>query len=292
MLRSPSHDLTQLLRVTVTMLLAAAVTACLITPVPVIQKAGPEKSSRANIAETSAASIGTGSTTRRQVLLSLGEPDGRGTDDLWFTYGELARRGGVTWAMFFAWFGSGGADTFKELDVSSRLTVHFDEVGTVSSVSFESRDCTEKGVFVVGSGACLSAVGADVPDTGRAFQLIIPPAGAVLARHSTYVTSRTDGAACMLDAGSELNYGGALAVTEQALVRLKGVDEWEYLPWDDVRDVGVIESNSVGTGRWIPLFATNGSCYFFTVIETHPHELDDLRSEIEAAFAAHKSSTQ
>jgi hypothetical protein len=41
---------------------------------------------------------------------------------------------------------------------------------------------------------------------------------------------------------------------------------------------------------WLPLFAKDGSCYFFALYSTKPHELEDLRSEIVTAFTAYKRS--
>ena len=83
-----------------------------------------------------------------------------------------------------------------------------------------------------------------------------------------------------------------MAVTEQSVTWLDAANEWKYLRWEEVRDVGAIESGADGTIRWIPLLAKDGSCYLFALLEPKPNELDELHSEIKAAFAAHKASVQ
>ena len=74
----------------------------MILPVP--RPAGPTRSSRIEVSAASLEQIVAGRTTRTEVLLLLGEPDGRADLDRWFTYGSRVLRGGVGWAM---WVGQG-----------------------------------------------------------------------------------------------------------------------------------------------------------------------------------------
>ena len=71
-------------------------------PVPVPRSSGPAASSRAEVPKNLPGEIKAGEATRREVLLLLGEPDGRGDQDRWFTYGSSAGRGGVGWSLFYA----------------------------------------------------------------------------------------------------------------------------------------------------------------------------------------------
>src|SRR5215469_2626292 len=78
---------------------AALLSGCIAVPVPVSHHAGPEPGSRANIGDAAPPTVVAGRTTRVQVLMNLGEPDGRGEGDSWFTYQSIENRGGVHWAI-------------------------------------------------------------------------------------------------------------------------------------------------------------------------------------------------
>ena len=125
---------------------------CLILPIPVPRSSGPIAGSRAEVSNTLPEQVKAGETTRTDVLLLLGEPDGRGDLDRWFTYGSRVGRGGVGWELLWAVgagnSGIGGSVKLGDWERVRRATIQFDAAGVVSQVYFEERNCT------IGKGAC------------------------------------------------------------------------------------------------------------------------------------------
>jgi outer membrane protein assembly factor BamE (lipoprotein component of BamABCDE complex) len=108
-----------------------------------VQRAGtPAADSRADIDATTAPQIVAGHTTRTDVLLMLGEPDGRAANDRWFTYRTRVSRGGWHWAEMEIGPGVVAAMPVGEWDTVRRLLVRFDDSGIVSSVEFREKNCT------------------------------------------------------------------------------------------------------------------------------------------------------
>jgi len=171
-----------------------------VVPIPVPQSTGPVASSRANIDERTQDPVIAAQTTRTQILLMLGEPDGRAPDDSWFTYGTVARRGGIKW-LFMAPIG--------HPNTSKLLLMHFDSRGVVSSVEFSRRDCTEE------EHTCLEATGGDllaVDDTQ------INASGKVLAQYDYHsVTFEWRSQTCSLKDKSDYDAGYADAFVASRL---------------------------------------------------------------------------
>jgi outer membrane protein assembly factor BamE (lipoprotein component of BamABCDE complex) len=113
-----------------------ALSGCI--PVPILS--GPRKDSRTNLPEAAPPWIVTGRTTRRDVLLGLGDPDGKASDDRWFTYGSAISHGGV--AGVTAGPGGGGFIGRESVEYR-RLIVRFDDNGVVSSVDWQKKRCAE-----------------------------------------------------------------------------------------------------------------------------------------------------
>ncbi len=124
---------------------AIALAACVVLPVPVPQAGGPTPASRSNVPQELPGSLVKGQTTRAAVIAQFGEPDGRGSDDQWFTYESQVRRGGVHWVLCVAaggpGAGVGGCDKVGNWLVVRRMIVRFDAAGTVADVSLQSVDC-------------------------------------------------------------------------------------------------------------------------------------------------------
>jgi len=118
-----------------------------VVPLPSYQSAGPVAWARTNIDAQTSSRIAAGQTTRTEVLLMLGEPDGRAPDDSWFTYGSVARLGGVKWAAMVE---------YGDWNSSVRLIIRFDTHGVVSATEFSQRDCSEW------RRTCLDARGTDL----------------------------------------------------------------------------------------------------------------------------------
>lgn len=111
----------------------AVLTGC---PVPLVPRY--EGGSRQNVGERMPDFIVEGTTTRDDLLLRMGEPDGRGPEDRWFAYGSRYNEGGV---LFIA----GAPGGVGGVGVSSiryrRIVVRFDDRGVVSSTGFVERTC-------------------------------------------------------------------------------------------------------------------------------------------------------
>src|SRR5215469_13361685 len=131
---------TDLRRVLVGLMAAslANLAGCVILPIPVARSSGAVATYRSNVDDQVSATLVRGSTTRRQVLLDLGEPDGRGADDRWFTYQSVSRRGGLHWAYIIGAEGGGGSiGSIDNWDTARRLTIRFDDRGVVSNIAFD-----------------------------------------------------------------------------------------------------------------------------------------------------------
>jgi outer membrane protein assembly factor BamE (lipoprotein component of BamABCDE complex) len=135
----------------------SGLSGCLVLPVPVHQSSETSSESRANVGPNTAPRIVPGSTTRTDVLLMLGEPDGRGDDDRWFSYRTHVSRGGWHWAAVWVAAGAGGGGApIDDWEAVRRLVVRFDERGVVSSVESAQKNCN-------GCRNVLDAAGNDHP---------------------------------------------------------------------------------------------------------------------------------
>lgn len=137
---------------------ALLLTAC---PVPI-----PPHSlgTRENVSETVPAFIREGKTTREDVFMKLGEPDGVAVDDSWVVYGYGKAQGGVA---FVVAAGSGAGGVLVESSHFRRLIIRFDAEGVVSYATMETRTCPHYagGANSSGGGSkpCLDIWGADIP---------------------------------------------------------------------------------------------------------------------------------
>lgn len=124
---------------------------------------GYEEGSRENLSRSVPKFIVSGKTTREDVLLELGEADGKALDESWLSYGCAFGRGGVLFVMA-AGGGAGGAGV--EAVEHRRLVVYFDEQGVVERAQFDKKHCP-KGIVAVGrweeSRPCIDPAGDDLP---------------------------------------------------------------------------------------------------------------------------------
>lgn len=133
-------------------------TAC---PVPI-----PPHSlgTRENVADHVPAFIKEGITTREDVFMKLGEPDGVAVDDSWVMYVYGKAQGGVAFIMAA---GGGAGGILVEGTYYRRLIVRFDDKGIVSFATLETKTCPRSAVGVNSSGGesppCLDIYGKDIP---------------------------------------------------------------------------------------------------------------------------------
>jgi outer membrane protein assembly factor BamE (lipoprotein component of BamABCDE complex) len=112
-------------------------------PFPLLR--GYTESSRENLGTEITERMVVGVTTREEVLLLLGEPDGAGPNDSWLAYGSAYGEGGV--GFLFCGLGGGCAGVGGEKREYQRLIVVFDELGLMTNAEFVSRECWE---FIAG----------------------------------------------------------------------------------------------------------------------------------------------
>ena len=155
MRRRPSHRF----QVATGMMAVALLPAC-VFPVP-IQEAY-RHGSRENLGAESKEFIVAGRTTREEVLLRLGQPDGVALDESWLSYGCVRSKGGV---LLFI-YPSPAIPTFETVDYT-RLVIYFDEAGAVERTQFEQQTCRETAFITQGADVkprpCIDVLGKDLP---------------------------------------------------------------------------------------------------------------------------------
>lgn len=119
----------------VLVLVAGALAGC---PVPIPRHY--DATSRQNLGPEIQAALVPGVTTRAEVMLLLGEPDGAADDESWLAYGSIYSKGGVVFVLFA---GSSGAGAGSEKIEYRRLVVTFDAQGVLREANFVSQDCWE-----------------------------------------------------------------------------------------------------------------------------------------------------
>jgi hypothetical protein len=251
-----------------------------VVPVPVPQSAGPTRSSRANLDERTQDRVIATQTTRTQLLLLLGEPDGRGPEDSWFAYGTVARRGGIKWEDSFMVHGNPNS--------SQRLLINFDSQGVVSAVEFTQRDCAEE------QYTCLEATGGDLLAVDDAQ---INATGKILAQYDPIILDWRSSQRCTLKPKSyyDAGHGDAFVVTEQAIFwrDQSTAPRWRTLSISDVQDIPWLQDD--GAFEWIAVQKLDGSCLLFNVgIFADPNGLSQaqqLRSFL-TALVAHQAEHQ
>jgi len=136
-------------------LLSTTLAGCIV--VPLSEKPSPYR--RQNITDEVPAFIVAGVTTRADVLLRLGEPDGASAHELQFTYTKGIRTGGVAMVMCAATGCLGGSSEKMAYD---RLTIQFDDKNVVSSFQHERIACSETDFGNNASGPCANVSGQDL----------------------------------------------------------------------------------------------------------------------------------
>jgi hypothetical protein len=137
----------------------ALLTACVI-PLPIGE--AYRHGSRENLGAETKEFIVAGRTTREEVLLRLGQPDGAALDESWLSYGCARSKGGV---LVFI-YPSPAVPSFETVDYT-RLVIYFDEAGVVDRTQFEQRTCQETELVTQGADVkprpCIDVLGKDLP---------------------------------------------------------------------------------------------------------------------------------
>jgi len=143
-----------------TSLMAAALLPACVVPMPIEE--AYRHGSRENLGAAAQESIVAGRTTREEVLLRLGQPDGVALDESWLSYGCVRSKGGV---LVFI-YPSTAIPAFETVDYT-RLVIYFDEAGVVERTQFEQRNCRETAFITQGADVkprpCIDVLGKDLP---------------------------------------------------------------------------------------------------------------------------------
>lgn len=268
--------------------LGSSLAGCVVVPIPVARTSGADPAYRSNLGEQAPPSLVQGSTTRRQVLLELGEPDGRGLDDQWFTYTSVSRRGGLHWAYYEGWMGGGGRiGSIDNWDTAQWLTIRFDDRGIVSSVSLDRKNCTNS---FVDTHDCTSPreTGPTAADGERRKAQLMAASGLVLGPY-TLPIERESGPGCSFNHLAP-GYVAALTVTQCGLVwRYQASGQWGSLAFEDIEDVKAVEGHLPPR---LPILSRDGSCLFILGEVGRGQKVEDLRPQIVTAVAASRAERQ
>ena len=196
--------------------LMAVACAAFLTGCPVPLPPTYDSGSRQNVGELIPDFIVNGETTRDDVLLRLGEPDGRGPGDSWFAYGSQYSKGGVLFVMAA---GGGAAAAGVESIRFRRLVVRFDEKGVVTDSAFVERVCPR---YTFGAGGqsdvsapCVDVAVDDAPGAAPPTDSGVPQGEHVAAVYENVVwTVSMRG----LSIAERRNVPGKLALTDRSLV--------------------------------------------------------------------------
>jgi outer membrane protein assembly factor BamE (lipoprotein component of BamABCDE complex) len=196
------------------LVVAAAATTLAGCPVPLVPRYVSE--SRHNVGERMPDFIVAGTTTRDDVLLRLGEPDGRGPGDRWFAYGSSYSEGGVIFIMA-AGGGAGGAGV--EAIRYRRIVVRFDDQGVVGSANFVERLCPS---YMLAAGSsesksepCVDVATDEAAETVALMEPAVPMGEQVLA---AFAQVRWLGEFGRSADPLNLPASGALTLTDRSLV--------------------------------------------------------------------------
>jgi outer membrane protein assembly factor BamE (lipoprotein component of BamABCDE complex) len=127
-------------RLSVIVLMSMTLAGC---PVPMTP--GDFSGSRLNVGDRVPDFIVVGRTTREEVLLALGEPDGISEHSEWFVYLRTASTGGMA---FVVAAGGGVGGAFIGGISARRLVIHFDDDGVVKSAKHKFDSCSANSVVM------------------------------------------------------------------------------------------------------------------------------------------------
>jgi hypothetical protein len=192
--------------------------------------------------------------------MTLGEPDGRGVDDSWFTYESIAQRGGLRWMMAVVGASKAGVSRIDNWDTSRRLIVRFAADGMVTAVSFDQKECNAAGS--VGGADCFDASGSDLASEEAKHR-----AGVILSRYDRFRFVESDHPGCeypSMTSRQHTGVGRSFSVGEHALVWQDEIHLWHALPLQNIQEVRPLEKH--WPNDWlIPIKRVDGSCMFISV---------------------------
>lgn len=220
-----------------------ATTSFLAGCIPFATPALLDTDSRGDITVAAQQKLEVGTTTRVDVLLTLGEPDGRAVDDSWFAYGS-ARSSEVGALAFLIVSGFGIEHVSTDV---SRLIVRFDARGVVSSADLDRSKC---GGLMVARG-CHDVRGGDLAAADAA--LAGGEKVVLLSYSSSHVVEGTPDH-CDIEFRKK-GIDGPLALTDRAIVMRDS-----KLAYAGIAEVMPIKHKELES--WVALKRRDGICVF------------------------------
>jgi hypothetical protein len=246
--------------------------------IPIYMPPTLDSASRGNVPQEPPASINVGKSSRTDVLLLLGEPDGRAQDDSWFTYG-MTHTWGVGGVLIVGGWGTAGAvGGTVGSQTARRLVVRFDGEGLVAAVDASTRKCGHGEGFAaeIGSGDgsalskdCLDATGQDLNRVSGAVDpelaAFLPDPGVLIERYEMALLVQHPYPDCDFP-HTRYYRSGALYVTSRALIQPSATDIYgaaagtTVVPFSDVAEVLPLQQHDLM--QWIVLQRNDHGCVF------------------------------
>jgi len=245
---------------------------------PIVTSSTLDSNSRGNVPDSAATAIEVGKDSRTDVLLALGEPDGRGADDSWFSYG-MTRSQSVGAVMLAP--GSGGAATIvRESQTAQRLVIHFDTDGIAKTADVSTMKCAHWGQL---ASDCLDPAGEHIARQVDATELVqLIPSLADERVQSVFANTLWYGEVPTALGRARIKpktSAGSLVVFSKSLVFTRvSASEFGALTNEPppVRipytEVATVEVGNFVLNRWVAIHTRDGHTHYFAV-------LTDLKSE-------------
>jgi hypothetical protein len=275
-----------------------------------------DSASRGNVAKEVPAVLLAGKSSRADVLLTLGEPDGRGPGDAWFTYATTR-----TWMIGGVFLGMGSAAAMGGGQSETRLLIKFDEAGLVAEARVDSRTCPQGGLMItggnqnsdldVGTKDCLDPAGGDLnsgsqqdqAQTQRDFARLVPDAvdervERVFANTVWYGQVASSYARAKKLMNQEIPSSN-LIVSDKSLVLSNGTipdpGAGTALPSPvhlAYREIASVEVVNFVLNRWVAVRTNDGKTYYFAVLSYEtPGAVDRIQTQAAGDLIRSKLQT-
>jgi hypothetical protein len=276
--------------------LAGCAALLLCACIPIVLPPTLDSRSRGNLGQEVPPDIVAGKSSRIDVLLALGEPDGRGPGDAWFTYTSTR-----SWMIGGILIGGGSAGAMGGGQSATRLLVKFDEAGLVAEARVEDRKCPQGGLMI-GNGNkdtdldahtkdCLDSAGTDIRSVRQQIDAqvdaIAPDHGDIVARYDRAVVVQHPYPGCEFP-HSMYFHSGPVFVASHALIQPAGTNIGgkatgpTVLPLNEVAQVLPLQRHQLQ--NWIVLERKDHVCLFLrtfgktTLEQTRQQILDLIRA--------------
>ncbi len=280
--------------------LAACTASLLSACIPILVPPTHDSISRGNVPKKVPPELLAGKSSRTDVLLTLGEPDGRGPEDSWFTYASTR-----TWAvggvlLMAAYGGEGLLGGMGGSQSGTRLLINFDDAGLVTGARVDRHTCPGGALLIVtgssnkdvdaSSKDCLDPTGEDIrgvrQEIDQQVDALYPDHGGVIARYDRALVVQHPYPGCKFP-HTMYFHTGPVFVTAHALIQPRpvgrsGAAEPTVLPFNEVEQVLPLQRHNLV--NFIVLQRKDHVCLFLrtfgttTLKETREQILKQIRA--------------